>query len=43
MSKTLRCKKREANFSDIVDRAGRLSERVVVTEQWTAGAVVWGR
>ena len=37
MTKTLSLKEARTQFSDIVDRAGRLSERGRRNEEWTAG------
>ena len=42
MTKTLSLKEARNQFSDIVDRAGRLSERVVVTKNGRPEAVVMG-
>jgi prevent-host-death family protein len=42
MTKTLSLKEARSQFSDIVDRAGRLSERVVVTKNGRPEAVVMG-
>ena len=42
MTKTLSLKEGRNQFSDIVDRAGRLSERVVVTKNGHPEAVVMG-
>ena len=42
MTKTLSLKEARTQFSDIVDRAGRLSERVVVTKNGRPEAVVMG-
>ncbi|NWF74796.1 MAG: type II toxin-antitoxin system Phd/YefM family antitoxin [Nitrospirae bacterium] len=42
MTKTLSLKEARNQFSDIVDRAGRLSERVVVTKNGRPKAVVMG-
>jgi prevent-host-death family protein len=42
MTKTLSLKEARAQFSDIVDKAGRLSERFVVTKNGTPKAVVMG-
>ena len=42
MTKTLSLKEARNQFSDIVDRAGRLSERVVVTRNGRPEAVVMG-
>ena len=42
MTKTLSLKEARDRFSDIVDKAGRLSERYVVTKNGTPKAVVMG-
>ena len=42
MTKTLSLKEARNQFSDIVDRAGRLSERIVVTKNGRPEAVVMG-
>jgi len=42
MTKTLSLKEARDRFSDIVDKAGRLSERFVVTKNGTPKAVVMG-
>jgi prevent-host-death family protein len=42
MTKTLSLKEARDQFSDIVDKAGRLSERFVVTKNGTPRAVVMG-
>jgi len=42
MTKTLSLKEARNQFSDIVDRAGRLSERVIVTKNGRPEAVVMG-
>ena len=42
MTKTLSLKDARNQFSDIVDRAGRLSERIVVTKNGRPEAVVMG-
>ena len=42
MTKTLSLKEARNKFSDIVDRAGRLSERVIVTKNGRPEAVVMG-
>ena len=42
MTKTLSLKEARNQFSDIVDRAGRLSERVVVTKNGRPEVVVMG-
>ena len=41
-TKTLSLKEARNQFSDIVDRAGRLSERIVVTKNGRPKAVVMG-
>lgn len=42
MTRTLSLKEARDQFSDIVDKAGRLSERFVVTKNGTPKAVVMG-
>ena len=42
MTKTLLLKEARNQFSDIVDRAGRLSERIIVTKNGRPEAVVMG-
>lgn len=42
MTKTLSLKEARNQFSDIVDRAGRLSERIVVMKNGRPAAVVMG-
>ena len=42
MTKTLSLKEARNQFSDIVDRAGRLSERIIVTKNGRPEAVVMG-
>jgi prevent-host-death family protein len=42
MTRTLSLKDARNQFSDIIDRAGRLSERVVVTKNGRPEAVVMG-
>jgi antitoxin YefM len=42
MTKTISLKEARDQFSDIVDKAGRLSERFVVTKNGTPKAVVMG-
>ena len=42
MTKTFSLKDARNQFSDIVDRAGRLSERIVVTKNGRPEAVVMG-
>ena len=42
MTKTLSLKEARNQFFDIVDRAGRLSERIVVTKNGRPEAVVMG-
>jgi prevent-host-death family protein len=42
MTKTLSLKEARNQFSDIIDRAGRLSERIVVMKNGRPAAVVMG-